>query len=152
LWWLYPPRQLSPTQQPADVVELTYMGPSGPLAGAMEDVIREFEAQSERAHAADPSKPIYRVVSGQNAARDQVSDPTRFLVSVAGKSPPDVIEFDRYAVAEWAARGGFEPLDRFIAADLAANRPETPQRAAYFPAAWDEAMFNGKVYGIPMKI
>jgi ABC-type sugar transport system permease subunit/ABC-type glycerol-3-phosphate transport system substrate-binding protein len=151
LWWLHPPRQLSQPLE-ANVVEITFMGPGGPLAGAMADVIRAFEIQSEQAHAADPTKPVYRVVSGQNAARNQVADPTRFLVSVAGGSPPDVIEFDRYAVAEWAARGGFTPLDPYIARDLKANRPDTPRPDEYFTAAWDEAMYAGKVYGIPKGI
>ena len=151
LWWLYPSRQLGEDTRD-DVVEITFMGPGGPLAGAIEDVIRAFEVQSEKDHAADPSKPIYRVVSGQNAAKNQVADPTRFLVSVAGNSPPDVIEFDRYAVAEWAARGGFLPLDDFIAADQKANRPDAVKKEAYFPAAWEEAKYDGKVYGVPMSI
>ena len=58
--------------------------------GAMDDAIREFE----KLH------PQYRVVSGQNASRNQTEDPTRFLVSVAGGMPPDVIYFDRYAVSD----------------------------------------------------
>ena len=117
LWSLHPSRQLGATAHEEGVVEIVYMGPGGPISGAMEDVIREFERLSREAHRKDPSKPIYRVVSGQNAARDQVSDPTRFLLSMAGDMPPDVIWFDRYAVAEWAGRGGFAPLDDFIAKD-----------------------------------
>jgi ABC-type sugar transport system permease subunit/ABC-type glycerol-3-phosphate transport system substrate-binding protein len=149
-WLLYPPRQLEAPKE-SNIVEIVYMGPGGPLAGALADVIREFELQSERAHAEDPSKPIYRVISGQNAARDQVADPTRFLVSVAGGSPPDVIQFDRYAVAEWAARGGFTPLDSFIEADKQ-QQIDTPNREKFYEAAWNEAMYEGKVYGIPIGI
>lgn len=153
LWWLHPPRQLGGAPDRRDnVVEIAFMGPAGPLAGSIAEVIRQFEAQSEIEHAADPSKPIYRVISGQNAARNQVSDPTRFLVSVAGNSPPDVIEFDRYAVAEWAARGGFIPLDDYLNKDIAANRPDALRPEAFFPAAWDEAKYNGKVFGIPIEI
>lgn len=151
LWWLYPPRQLGAAPR-SDVIEITYMGPAGPLAGPMSDVIRAFETQSEKDHEADPSKPIYRVISGQNAAPNQVSDPTRFLVSVAGNAPPDVIEFDRYAVAEWAARGGFVPLDSYIAADVAAKHPLAIDPEAYFPAAWNEAKYGDKVFGIPFGI
>jgi len=134
------------------VVEIVYMGPGGPVSGAMADAVREFERQSETAHAADPSRPVYRVVSGQNAARNQVADPTRFLISVAGGTPPDVIWFDRYAVAEWAARGAFVPLDPFIARDLAAGQPDTPSAERFYASCWDEAKYNGKVYGIPTSV
>ena len=152
LWWLMPPRQLGDAPTAKDgVVEIAFMGPGGPLAGAMADVIRAFEVESEKAHAADPTKPIYRVVSGQDASRDQTSDPTRFLVSVAGDCSPYVIKFDLYATAEWAARGGFEPLDDFLARDQAAGR-ETPSREKFFKAPWDEATYAGKQYGIPISV
>ena len=86
----------------------------------LEDAIREFERLSRERHAADPAYPVYRVVSGQNASRNQTEDPTRFLVSLAGGMPPDVIFFDRFAISEWAARGAFTPLDDYVEHDLAA--------------------------------
>jgi hypothetical protein len=93
-------------------VEIRYMGRSGPIQGAMEDAIREFERLSRERHAVDPANyPIYRVISGQDASRGQTEDPTRFLVSLAGGTPPDVIDFDRFAISEWASRGAFTPLD-----------------------------------------
>ena len=149
---LYPRRELRRPARDRSVVEIVYMGPGGPISGAMADAVREFERQSEVAHAADPSQPVYRVVSGQNAARNQVADPTRFLISVAGGTPPDVIWFDRYAVAEWAARGAFVPLDPFIARDLAAGRPDTPSAESFYASCWDEAKYNGLVYGIPTSV
>jgi multiple sugar transport system permease protein len=151
LWLLHPTRQLTKVEG-ANVVEITYMGPGGPLKDVKADVIREFERESELAHARDPSKPIYRVISGQHAAKNQVGDPTRFLISLAGGSPPDVLEFDRFAIAEWAARGAFEPLDPYIARDLSMNRPDTPTGDQYYPVAWNEAQFNGRQYGIPIAI
>ncbi|MBI2200696.1 MAG: extracellular solute-binding protein [Armatimonadetes bacterium] len=78
---LYPSRR-SGLRDRAGVVEIVFMGPGGPIRGAMEDAVRDFEEASRQVHAGDPSQPIYRVISGQNAARDQVSDPTRFLISV----------------------------------------------------------------------
>lgn len=149
---LHPRRELRCPARDRSVVEIVYMGPGGPISGAMADAVREFERQSEVAHAADPSQPVYRVVSGQNAARNQVADPTRFLISVAGGTPPDVIWFDRYAVAEWAARGAFVPLDPFIARDLAAGRPDTPSAESFYASCWDEAKYNGLVYGIPTSV
>ena len=160
LWLLYPSRQLGAPAE-ANVVEIFFMAPGGPIKDALEDLVREFEQQSLQAHRAEASRPIYRVISGQNAARNQVEDPTRFLVSVAGGTPPDVIHFDRYAVGEWAARGAFEPLDKYIQrdlADLAAGRrtdfarEDVPARERFFASCWDEAMYDGKVYGIPNSV
>ena len=72
LWLLHPPRQLGTAVDESDVVEIVYMGPGGPIQGAMADVVREFERRSREEHERDPSKPIYRVVSGQSAGRNQV--------------------------------------------------------------------------------
>jgi multiple sugar transport system permease protein len=149
LWLLYPSRELDTGAAPEEVVEIVYMGPGGPIGGAMADVVLEFERLSREAHQKDPSKPIYRVISGQNAARDQVADPTRFLVSVAGGVSPDVIIFDRYAVAEWAARGAFEPLDPFVERDIADGRPDAIRSERWYPCCWDEAHYKGRLYGIP---
>jgi len=164
---LHPRRELRRVAEDRGVVEIVYMGPGGPISGAMEEVVREFEKRSREAHRQDSSKPLYKVVSGQNAARDQVSDPTRFLVSVAGGMPPDVIWFDRYAVTEWSARGAFEPLDRFIQADQQAYALEVaaarqagreappaqyPHPQRYYKACWDETIYDGKVYGVPVSV
>lgn len=146
--WLLSPERAQKSSEPG-VVELTYMGPTGPIAGATEDAVREFEAESRAAHEKDPSRPIYRVVSGQNASRNQVDDPTRFLLSVAGGTPPDVIYFDRGAICEWAAKKAFVPLDDFIARDRAANNPDAVKPEEYYPSCWAEASYNGNVYGIP---
>ena len=157
-WLLYPSRQLGPGTPAENVVEIAFMGPGGPIAGAMEDAVREFERRSREAHARDPSRPVYRVVSGQSAARNQTEDPTRFLVAVAGGAPPDVIFFDRYAVAEWAARGAFTPLDDYIQRDIDAVKTgkrtditlkDIPTRDRFFAPCWEEAMYNGKVHAIP---
>ena len=148
LWFLYPSRQLT-GPRPEGVVEIFFMGPGGPIGGAMADAVRQFEKESGEAHARDPSKPIYRVISGQDAARDQTADPTRFLISVAGGEPPDVIYFDRFAVGGWAARGAFEPLDGYIQRDRAAGRPDVPVSQDFYPACWKEAMYDGRVYAIP---
>ena len=154
LWWLYPSRRLDdagPTGAAGggSVTEIVFMGPGGPIQGAMEDVVREFERSSELAHARNPHDPIYRIVSGQSAARNQVEDPTRFLVSVAGGTPPDVIFFDRYAVAEWAARGAFEPLDDYIARDYGSV---DAMASRFYVPCWQEGSYRGKVYGIPNSV
>lgn len=149
--WLLSPTRSEQAPEPG-VVEITYMSPGGPISGAMDDAIREFEAESRAAHAKDPQHPVYRVVSGQNASRNQTEDPTRFLLGVAGGMPPDVIYFDRYAVSEWAARGAFTPLDDFLAQDAASGRADAVRAEDYFASCWDEAVYQGRVYGIPNKV
>ena len=156
LWLLAPSRSVQAPEP--GVVEIAFMGPSGPISGAMDDAIRAFEDESRRAHALDPAHPIYRVVSGQNASRNQTEDPTRFLVSVAGGTPPDVIVFDRYAVSEWAARGAFTPLDQYVRRDQEAGLPDAIRQDAFYPACWDESMFRdlstgvAHLYGIPNSV
>lgn len=152
LLWLLTPSRSPYVATDANVVEIVFMGPGGPIAGAMDDVVRAFERESLEAHRRDPSKPIYRVVSGQSGARDQVADPTRFLISVAGGMPPDVIFFDRFAVAEWAARGAFTPLDTYIEADLAAGHPDAIRPERFYKTVWDEANYQGRPYGIPNSV
>ena len=77
--WLLSPSRSQLASKPG-VIEITYMGPGGPVSGPMDDAVREFEKLY----------PQYRVVSGQNASRGQTEDPTRFLLGVAGGMPPDV--------------------------------------------------------------
>lgn len=141
LWWLAPEK----TRQVSDhAVVIRYMAPEGPIRDAMEDAVREFEHIYRERHRRDPSQPLYRVVAGQHASRDQVEDPTRFLLSLAGGDPPDVIFFDRFAISEWASRGAFTPLDPFLATDQqtwdaweSAGRPTEPERLPW-PGALPE--------------
>lgn len=124
----------------------------------MDDVLRQFEKESREAHEEDPSKPLYKVVSGQNASRNQTEDPTRFLVSVAGGQPPDVILFDRFAISEWASRGAFLELSPLIQQDLDDKHPDAVSSASYFEACWKEAAYtdpvtgHSGVYGIPASV
>src|SRR2546430_12260046 len=93
LWLLSPPRAIQPNE--SGVVEISYLGQAGTEIAALSDAFRIFESESREVHRRNPAHPIYRIVIGQNASRDQTADPTRFLVSVAGGVPPDLIRFDR---------------------------------------------------------
>ncbi|HTX53609.1 MAG TPA: extracellular solute-binding protein [Candidatus Baltobacteraceae bacterium] len=153
LWLLDPAR--SDRRPPPGVVEISYQGLGGPIAGALDDAVRVFEDESRQRHARDPSQPVYRVVSGQTGTRNPSEDPTRFLLGVAGGAPPDVIYYDRIAVAEWAARGAFLRLDPFLARDRDHHQPDAIRAEDYFPAAWDEVNYHDPagarsgVYAIP---
>ena len=156
LWLLNPSR--SERESAPGVVELTYLGMSGPLAGSLDDAVHIFESESRERHARDPSQPVYRVISGQNASRSPRDDPTRFLLGVAGGMPPDVLNTDRVAVAEWAARGAFLSLDAFVRRDLATHHPDAIQGANFLRAAWgevnyhDPAGFRSGLYAIPSSV
>ncbi len=143
------PRRSFIISKEKNVVELGFFHPGGPIAGALEDVVKEFEKRSLEEHRRDPSKPVYRILAGQHGSPDQTADPTRFMISVAGGMPPDVIYFDRFAVAEIASRGAFCSLDDFIAKDLAANHPDAIRPERFYKAAWNEGLYKGKVYAIP---
>lgn len=156
LWALSPSR--SDKVSEAGVQEIRFLQPSGPISSPMDDAVREFEKQSREAHAKDPSKPIYRVISGQNASRDPTEDPSRFLISVAGGMPPEVIAFDRFAVSEWAARGAFTPIDSFLEKDLKDRHPDAVKRGDFYASAWDETIYTdprtgkGGTYGVPFNL
>lgn len=152
LLWALAPSRTSPSAKSDKVVEITFLGQGGPIVGALDDVVRAFERESLAAHQKDPSKPIYKVVSGQGAAYDLTADPTRFIISVAGGMPPDVIAFDRFAIAEWAARGAFQPLDGYIEQDLKNGVPDAIRREEFYPNVWQEARYQDKLYGVPNQV
>ena len=143
LWLLSPTRTMAPSE--AGVVEISYLGQSGAEAAAMNDAFHIFEAESRAEHARDPSHPIYRILTGQNASRDQTADPTRFLVSVAGGMPPDLIRFDRYAISEWAARGAFAKLDDFLARDASIHGSEAIRPENFYKSCWEEVIYENPV-------
>src|ERR1039457_4964735 len=123
LWLLAPSRSAKAPE--AGVTEISFVGRGGgPVADALDDAIRVFEEESDAAHAKDPSKPRYRLVSGQSASRGQTEHPARCPVRGSGGMPPDVIVFDRCGVTEWSARGAFYPLDELVAKNTASGRPD----------------------------
>ena len=109
----------------------------GTLGAGEQDQVQEFERRN----------PGIKVVAGLTVSRDMVSDPQRLLCAIVGGDPPDVVVFDRYAVAEWAARGAFTPLDPFIQRDRA--DPDGIRAESFFPPIWAEAQWDGHAYAIP---
>lgn len=64
------------------------------------------------------------------------------IVAIVGGVPPDVALIDRFQIASLASSGFLLPLDDLIARD--GIDPDD-----FFPPAWDECVFDGKVYCIP---
>ena len=156
LWWLSPQRAIAPNEP--GVVEISYTGDAGANDPVMDDAFRAFEAESRELHRKDPRHPIYRVINGQSASRDQTADPTRFLVSVAGGQPPDLLLFDRYAVSEWAARGAFAKLDPFLAREAKSTDPDAIRPENYYAVCWKEVVYTDPntgesgTYGVPERV
>ncbi len=156
LWLLSPGRAIRPNE--SGVVEISYLAQAGTEIAALTDAFRIFESESREAHRRNPAHPIYRIVTGQNASADQTADPTRFLVSVAGGVPPDLIRFDRYAITEWAARGAFSKLDDFLAADAQTGAAEAVRPENFYKSCWDEVVYENPVtaergtYAVPADV
>src|SRR5438477_1167895 len=156
LWFLNPERAIERNEP--GLVEIVYLAESGPETSSVEEAMRDFEAQSRAAHQENPEHPIYKIIKGQTASRDPTADPTRFLVSVAGRMPPDLILFDRYAVSEWAARGAFTKLDDFVARELTNPAPDAIRPENFYKSCWDEVIYENPptgergIYGIPERV
>ncbi len=130
---------------PEEEVTLYYWG--NELDFFSSEVVRDFE------HLYDgvKNKPKIRVVMGQSASINKTDDPQRLLCAVAGGDPPDVVFFDRFAVAEWASRGAFLCLQEFYERDLR-EKPDDPytlREEYFFKPCWEESHYNGKLYAIP---
>ena len=157
LLWLLNPERAIKRNEPG-LVEIAYLAESGPEAASVEEAMREFEGQSRAAHEENPAHPIYKIIKGQTASRDPTADPTRFLVSLAGGMPPDLILFDRYAVSEWAARGAFTKLDEFVAREASNPAPDAIRPENFYKSCWDEVVYENPttnercIYGIPERV
>lgn len=74
-------------------------------------------------------------------------NPQKLLTAIVGGSPPDLVYQARFNISDWSSRGAFVPLDQWIARDH--SQPDCPRREDYYDAAWREAMYAGRIYGIP---
>lgn len=111
------------------------------------DVVKDFE----RLHDGSNGERPIKVVMGQSASVNKTNDPQRLLCGIAGGDPPDVVDFDRFAVGEWAARGTFENLQAFYERDLAESSadPYTLRQEMFYDPCWAEANYDGSLFAIP---
>lgn len=99
--------------------------------------IRQFEAEN-------PGVKVRLLSMGAGGM-----NPQKLMTAIVGNAAPDVIKQDRFTIADWASRGAFQPLDPLVERDRATD-PRTPTADQYFAAAWDECVYEGHLYGIPL--
>jgi len=103
----------------------------------LDALVREFEARN-------PDIKVRLLGMGAGAM-----NPQKLMTAIVGGVPPDIIKQDRFTISDWASRGAFRSLDDLIARDRGTDRT-TPIPEDYYPAAWDEVVYEGKTYGIPI--
>jgi multiple sugar transport system permease protein len=104
--WLYP---TAPRADERDAIDVTIWF-NGPIRPRQIDALDAFE----RIH------PHIRVTLGSSAVRtglDGEGNPQRLMCGIAGGVPPEVVEYDRFAVCQWASKGAFLDLSPLIASD-----------------------------------
>ena len=57
---------------------------------------------------------------------------------------------DRFTIGDWASRGTFQPLERVPEREK--DAPDAIREENFYPAAWKEAVYEGKVYAVPTGI
>lgn len=67
----------------------------------------------------------------------------KLLAAVSAGKPPDLVLSWDDVLASWSQKGEIRPID-----DLAGKYGI--QRADFVPKAWDSAVWNGKLYGLPV--
>lgn len=124
----------TPTSTPRK--EVVFWGLSlGPDTKGQDAVIREFERRN-------PDLKVKLLSMGAGRM-----DPQKLMTSIVGNVAPDIIYQDRFTISDWASRGAFRSLDDLISRDK--NDPLCPKPEQYYPATWQEASYEGKVYAIP---
>jgi ABC-type sugar transport system permease subunit/ABC-type glycerol-3-phosphate transport system substrate-binding protein len=113
--------------KPVEVAFWNFFGIGTPPGQAIKKMVEDF-------NAAHPGIYVKRL--------DVPLMERKFLTAVAGRVPPDVAIFDRFRVASFAARGGFEPLDEYI------NR-DGIKESDFFVPCWQESKYNGRMYALP---
>jgi multiple sugar transport system substrate-binding protein len=66
----------------------------------------------------------------------------KLLTAIAGGNPPDIYKFDRFIVAQFAAQDFLTDLTE-LASKSGVSQDD------YFPFAWEEATYKGKLYALP---
>jgi len=177
LWWTYPNPGAT---HDADATEVTVWF-NDLIEGRHLDVVDAFEREFSAEREFQEYAGTYRTLLGSSAVRGGVEaegNPQRLMCGIAGGVPPEVVEYDRFAICQWAARNAFLDLTPFIKQDLeqlqehkrkleslrrgdaaAADIARQERRIAwlekfivrpedYYDAPWNECTYKGGLYGI----
>lgn len=93
--------------------------------------------------------PEWKIVS---SAYLNGRDAQKLMTAIVGGDPPDVIIQDRFTIGEWASRDTFLDLSPYISRSQeqeASGGPDGIYREEFYPACWNEAVYRGRVHGIP---
>jgi len=103
------------------------------LSDFQKAAVKEFEA-------ANPNIKVNVTTIPYPAYREKL------LTAVQGGNPPDISTVDQIWNSEFAKLGAIVPLDDYIA------KSATVKKDAFFPGAWDSAVWDGKVMGVPFNV
>ena len=78
------------------------------------------------------------------AVQDSMEE--KLVTAIAGGDVPDIVMWDRFTTATYAAKGAFMPLDDYIAGD----RVDMDQ--FYQPTVEEMKGNDGKQYGVPLTV
>lgn len=67
----------------------------------------------------------------------------KILTAIAGGTPPDVVTLSGSTVIQFGRRGAVQPLNERLA------RSAVVRMELFYPAQWEAASLEGKIYGIP---
>jgi multiple sugar transport system substrate-binding protein len=106
--------------------------PQGVSGQAVLELINRFQQKYPKITV----NGTYTPTGGQQPMLDKLT------AAIAGGTPPDIVDFDRFQVPAWAAQGAFNDLT-----DLA--KRDGIKESDYFPFAWREASYRGRLYALP---
>ena len=68
------------------------------------------------------------------------TSPDRLITAIAGGTPPDVVQFERSIVVEWANKGLLLPIDNLMKISV---------KSSWLPGSYSEVSHAGQTYGLP---
>lgn len=117
----------------AEKVTITYWWSwGGPMVDAMQKMVDKFN----KTHPDIEVKMTF-VEHGTWETYEKLQ------TAIAAGAPPDAAHFERSFVDQWAAKGLLLPLDEFLT-------PEEREGKDFLPFTWDEVVYKGKIYAIPL--
>ncbi len=106
----------------------------------------DVDLQRAQEEALEEFRVIYPEIDVQFTVFPYVEYRDKLLIAAAAGNPPDVAVVDQIWNPEFSAAGFIVPLDEYVAAS------DTVNEEAYFSGAWDSALYQGQLYGIPFDV